>query len=120
MKVLTVNRDEALSNFLLRILRSKYVDIEILQTNDIGEALKLLDSHRFDWVITEMLMPGGSKTAVIEKAVAKKMPFVNIIVIPLGTTLYYEAEDFLKEKGWEGIHLIKGINIAQPILDIIQ
>lgn len=77
-KVLVVDDEDLVRQMLARLLRRN--DIPCEQAASLAEALPRLDAERFDVVITDQKMPGGSGTELLTY-VAMKSPETATIMI---------------------------------------
>ena len=63
LKVLVVDDEDLVRQMLARLLRRNDIPCELAASLD--EAIPLIDEHKFDVVITDQKMPGGSGTELL-------------------------------------------------------
>lgn len=78
LKVLVVDDEDLVRQMLVRLLRRN--DIPCEQAGSLQEAIPLIDEERFDVVITDQKMPGGSGTELLTY-LAMKSPGTATIMI---------------------------------------
>jgi len=94
MKVLVVDDEQLVRWFLERAL--KRWNFEVTSATGAHEALKLIDGESFDLVFTDLRMPAGSGSAVVDKISEMKNP-PKLIVCSAYITA--EMEEEYRSKG---------------------
>jgi len=75
---LVADDDDVLRSTLGRLLR--HLDLDVLDAVDGGDAIRKLDEHPFDIVISDLSMPRADGFAVLE-SVRKKQPHTPVIIL---------------------------------------
>lgn len=77
-RILVVDDEVQMQNFILMVLRSSSQDILSHAASGGSEALELLHSHEFDLVIADVFMPemNGSELQVAAKEKGFNIPFL--------------------------------------------
>ena len=75
---LVADDDDVVRSTLARLLR--HLDMDVLDAADGAEAIRKVDQHRFDIVISDLSMPQADGFAVLE-SVRKKQPHTPVIIL---------------------------------------
>ena len=75
---LVVDDDDVVRSTLARLLR--HLDMDVMDAGDGAEAIRKVDEHRFDIVISDLSMPAADGFAVLE-SVRNKQPHTPVIIL---------------------------------------
>jgi CheY-like chemotaxis protein len=92
-KVLIIDDERPVVTMLARFLESSY---EVFHTTDPKEALVLLNKHRFDAILCDVMMPGMSGIELYEALREQSPGSERRMVFMTGGGLHPEVYEFLR------------------------
>jgi signal transduction histidine kinase/ActR/RegA family two-component response regulator len=97
LRVLVVDDEVALREALLRFLQRR--DIHVAGVADGWEAMRLLEQHDFDVIISDVRMPGMSGREFLERLRRDRPALVARLVFSTGDAFTAETATLLRESG---------------------
>ena len=97
LRVLVVDDEVALREALMRFLQRRDIHVECVA--DGWEAMRLLEQHEFDVIISDVRMPGMSGREFLERLRRDRPALVARLVFSTGDSFTPETATLLKESG---------------------